>query len=95
MRTDLSEAWLPKLPNKEDRAKAPKLPSFVDEKDDMDAYLQRFERFATTVKWDKARWVTKLSALLSGQALFRRRTLRLLQDEDSSYEKVRSYRGWL
>ena len=38
------------LPNKEDRAKAPKLPSFVDGKDDLDAYLQQFERFATTVK---------------------------------------------
>ena len=37
-------------PNKEDRAKAPKLPSFVDGKDDLDAYLQRFERFATTAK---------------------------------------------
>ena len=28
---------------REDRAKAPKLPSFVDGKDDLDAYLQRFE----------------------------------------------------
>ena len=36
-----------------DRAKAPKLPSFVDGKDDLDAYLQRFERFAETAKWNK------------------------------------------
>ena len=35
---------------REDRAKAPKLPSFVDGKDDLDAYLQRFERFAATAK---------------------------------------------
>ena len=35
----------------------------------MDAYLQRFKRFATTAKWDKARWATELSALLSGRAL--------------------------
>ena len=56
--------------NKEDRAKVPKLPSFVDGKDDLDAYLQRFERFATTAKWDKAGWATKLSALLSGRALY-------------------------
>ena len=55
--------------NKEDRAKAPKLPSFVDGKDDLDAYLQRFERFATTAKWEKAGWATKLSALLLGRAL--------------------------
>ena len=56
-------------PNKEDRAKAPKLPSFVDGKDDLDAYLQRFERFATIAKWDRAGWATKLSALLSGRAI--------------------------
>ena len=31
---------------REDRAKAPKLPSFVDGKDDLNPYLQRFERFA-------------------------------------------------
>ena len=35
---------------REDSAKAPKFPSFVDGKDDLDAYLQRFERFATTAK---------------------------------------------
>ena len=35
---------------REDRAKAPKLPSFVDGKDDLDAYLPRFERFAATAK---------------------------------------------
>ena len=52
-------------PYKEDRAKAPKLASFVDGKDDSDAYLQRFERFAMTAKWHKAGWATKLSALLS------------------------------
>ena len=38
---------------REDRAKTPKLPSFVDGKDDLDAYLQRFERFAATAKWEK------------------------------------------
>ena len=55
--------------NEEDRAKAPKLPFFVDGKDDLDAYLQRFERFAATAKWEKAGWATNLSALLSGRAL--------------------------
>ena len=42
---------------REDRAKAPKLPSFVDGKDDLDAYLQRFERFVETAKWRKLRWM--------------------------------------
>ena len=55
--------------DREDRAKAPKLPSFVDGKDDLDAYLQRFERFAETGKWKKDGWASKLSALLSGRAL--------------------------
>ncbi|CAH3139267.1 unnamed protein product, partial [Porites lobata] len=54
---------------REDRAKAPKLPSFVDGKDDLDAYLQRFERFAATAKWEKTGWASKPSALLSGRAL--------------------------
>ena len=56
-------------PNKEDRAKTPKPIPFVDGKDDLDAYLQRFERFANTTKWDRNGWVTKLSALRSGQTL--------------------------
>ena len=47
---------------KDDRAKAPKLPSFVDGKDDLDAYLQRFERFATTAKWEKTGWASKLNS---------------------------------
>ena len=57
------------VPNREDRAKTPKLPSFVDGRDDLDAYLQRFERFATNANWEKTCWATKLSALLSGRAL--------------------------
>ena len=55
--------------DREDRAKAPKLPSFVDGNDDLDAYLQRFERFAETAKWQKTGWASKLSALLSGRGL--------------------------
>ena len=51
---------------REDMAKAPKL---VDSNDDLDAYLQRFERFATTATWEKTGWASKLSALLSGRAL--------------------------
>ena len=47
---------------KDDRAKAPKLPSSVDGKDDLDAYLQRFERFATTAKWEKTGWASKLNS---------------------------------
>ena len=54
---------------REDRAKTPKLRSSVDGKDDLDAYLQGFERFAVTAKWERTGWASKLSALLSGRAL--------------------------
>ena len=69
---------------REDRAKTPKLPSFVDRKDDLDAYLQRFERFAATAKWEKTGWASKLSALLSGRALevFSRLSEEAAQDYD-------------
>ena len=50
-------------------AKLPKLPAFVDGKDDLDSYLQRFERFAKTNNWDESTWSTSLSALLTGKAL--------------------------
>ena len=50
------------------KARAPKLPSY-SEKDDLDAYLERFERFATCQKWAKEDWAVNLSALLTGKAL--------------------------
>ena len=71
---------------REDRAKAPKLPSFVDGKDDLDAYLQRYERFATTAKWEKTGWASKLSALLSGRAL--EVYLRLSEEAAQDYDRV-------
>ena len=73
--------------DREDRAKAPKLPSFVDGKDDLDAYLQRFERFAETAKWKKDGWASKLSALLSGRAL--EVYSRLSEESPKDYEKVK------
>ena len=75
------------IPHREDRAKTPKLPSFVDGKDDLDAYLQRFERFATNAKWDKTGWATKLSVLLSGCAL---NVYSRLSEEDAvNYDKMK------
>ena len=73
--------------DREDRAKAPKLPSFVDGKDDLDAYLQRFERFAETAKWNKNGWASKLSALLSGRAL--EVYSRLSEEAAKDYDKVK------
>lgn len=50
-------------------ARTPKLPTFQEGKDDLDAYLGRFERYADTQKWPRDRWATNLSALLTGKAL--------------------------
>lgn len=47
----------------------PKLPPFEDGKDDIDAYLRRFETFATSQKWERDRWAVSLSTLLKGRAL--------------------------
>ena len=46
-------------------AKSPKLPSFIDEKDELDSYLLRFERYAENASWEKDTWAIKLSALLT------------------------------
>ena len=50
-------------------AKRPKLPAFEDGKDDMDSYLNRFERIADVNQWPHEEWAANLSALLSGRAL--------------------------
>jgi len=49
--------------------KAPKMPCFDEDKDFMDSYLNRFEQFATSQRWDPSTWALCLSALLSGRAL--------------------------
>ena len=49
--------------------KFPKLPHFVDGKDNMDAYLERFERYASSQKWPPSTWAINLGALLQGRAL--------------------------
>ena len=51
------------------KAKIPKLPPFNEQRDNMDAYLKRFERFAESAGWNRDRWATNLSALLQGIAL--------------------------
>ena len=50
-------------------AKIPKLPTFDYTKDDMDAYLARFERYATNQGWPENSWAINLSALLKGKSL--------------------------
>ena len=65
----------------------PKLPSFVENMDDLDAYLYRFEGYATMQGWPKERWASNLSALLKGNALqvFHRMSL----DDSGDYELLK------
>ena len=49
-------------------AKSQKLPSFIDEKDELDSYLLCFEHYAENASWEDT-WAIKLSALLTGRAM--------------------------
>ncbi|XP_035668611.1 translation initiation factor IF-2-like [Branchiostoma floridae] len=69
------------------RAKIPKLPAFEDGTDDLDAFLQRFERIATSNGWKETTWASTLSALLNGTAL---EVYSRLNDYDArDYNKVK------
>ena len=59
----------PQEPRSDQSARAPKLPAFNENTDKMDAYLERFERFAKNNKWQEDVWATCLSALLTGKSL--------------------------
>ena len=67
-----------------------KLPAFREKTDDIDSYLFRFEAHATALKWDKAHWVTYLSALLEGTALTLFHSLSDTEDGTVTYEKLKS-----
>ena len=62
-----SSATTPPPRNKD--AKSLKLPSFIDEKDELDSYLLCFERYAENASWEKDTWAIKLSVLLTGRAM--------------------------
>ncbi|XP_071795587.1 uncharacterized protein [Asterias amurensis] len=70
------------------KARTPKLPTFNDSKDDLDAYLKRYERYATSQDWCQEDWAINLSALLTGKAL--EVYSRLPTDEASNYQKLKS-----
>ena len=70
-RLELSVATLgtPQEPRSDQSARAPKLPAFNENKDKMDAYLERFERFAKNNQLEEDVWATRLSALFTGKSL--------------------------
>ncbi|XP_043203579.1 uncharacterized protein LOC122371370 [Amphibalanus amphitrite] len=65
----------------------PKLPPFVEGRDEMDSYLLRFERFARAAGWEEEQWAVSLSALLTGKALDV--YYRLDAEESSDYEHLK------
>ena len=80
-----SSATTPPPRNKD--AKSPKLPSFIDQKDGLDSYLLRFERYAENASWEKDTWAIKLSALLTGRAMD---VYTRMSDADASdYDKLK------
>ena len=47
----------------------PKLPTFDEKRDELDAYIERFERFTASQHWNREDWAVRLSPLLTGKAL--------------------------
>ncbi|XP_037505443.1 uncharacterized protein LOC119381749 [Rhipicephalus sanguineus] len=45
------------------------IPPFNETRDDLDAYLQRFERVATYQGWPREKWALSLSLCMAGEAL--------------------------
>ena len=67
---------------------SPKLPHFDDKKDNMDAYLHRFEDYAVVQGWAEDKWAVNLSALLKGNAL---ETYYRMDTEDrKDYKKLKA-----
>ena len=67
--------------------KTPKLQQFNEDKDDIDAYIERFERYARMQKWKEDAWATNLSLLLGGKALDVYN--RLSNEEAGDYKKLK------
>lgn len=63
------------------------LPLFDERRDDLHAYLQRFERVATGQEWPREKWGVAVSMCLTGEAL----TVigRMTADEALDYDKVK------
>ena len=76
-----AQATTPPPRNKD--AKSPKLPSFIDQKDE----LPHFERYAENASWEKDTWAIKLSALLTDRAMD---VYTRMSDTDASdYDKLK------
>ncbi|XP_068245278.1 uncharacterized protein [Palaemon carinicauda] len=68
------------------KVKGPSIPDFDEIKDDIDAYLRRFEVLASAAKWPKEDWAIILSSHLKGAAL--EVYVRLSPEDALDYNKV-------
>ena len=64
-----------------------KIPAYQEHRDNLDAYISRFERYATSQAWPKKEWAVSLSALLQGKALDV--YARMSPDEANDYSKLK------
>ena len=69
------------------RIRGPKMAAF-DERDNMDSYLSRFERYAELQGWKKDVWAIYLAALLKGSALDV--YARLPSEQSSDYQVLKT-----
>ena len=61
---------------------------YLEDKEDVEAYLTQFERVATLNKWDRAEWGIRLVPLLKGES--RDAYVQLPVAESSNYEKIKA-----
>ena len=73
--------------NNNHAARAPKLPFFDEDKDDMDSYISRFERHAGLLEWRTNHYAAYLAAHLRGNSL--RVYDRLPQEEAQDYDRLK------
>ncbi|XP_067684362.1 uncharacterized protein [Haliotis asinina] len=66
---DISQGRPDHIPLPVENKSKPKLTPFDERRDNMDSYLNRFERYATCNQWLEEEWANILSALLTGKAL--------------------------
>ena len=64
------------------------MPAFEENRDKMDAYLERFERYATGEGWANHMWAIRLSALLKGRSL--EIFSRLPEDQALDYDRLKT-----
>ena len=74
--------------NERNNTKTPKLPSFMEGKDEIDNFIQRFERYAGANGWAEENLAISLSALLTGKALEAYTTLS--EEDASNYVKLKN-----